>query len=90
MRVPAYEYIGMEFVYKLARARIISAGISSYVGHQDLQPCTLEETVKRMGETQIVVIAISSYSDKGLEVCHPGGKFHTSTEITGVPYLIHL
>jgi hypothetical protein len=90
MRVPAYEYIGMQFVYQLAGARVISPGISSYMGHQDLHSFTLEETMERMGEAQIVIVTVSCHSDQRLEGSHLSSKLHTSPEITGVPYLIHL
>jgi hypothetical protein len=59
------------------------------MGHKHLQPFTFEEPVDRMCVAEIEVVAISRHPYKRLEGGNLLRQFHTSAEITGVPYLVH-
>ena len=89
MRVAADKDVRMEFIDQLPRAGIISAGVASDVGHKHLHPLTFKEAVERVGETEVVVVAVSGDSHEWLEICNGGGKVEASAEITGVPDLVH-
>ena len=89
MRVAADKDVRMEFIDQLPRAGVISAGIASDVGHKHLHPLTFKEAVERVSETEVVVVAVSSNTYKGLEFRDGSGKIKASAEVTGVPDFVH-
>lgn len=68
MRVAADKDVRMEFIDQFPRAGVISAGVASDVGHKHLHPLTFKEAVERVGETEVVVVTVSSHTDKGFEL----------------------
>ena len=57
--------------------------------HQHFQPLTLKKTIEGMLITKIMIVTITSDTDKRLECCNLFCQSHPSTEITGMPDLIH-
>lgn len=89
MRMTAYEYIGTIPVYQDTCLYVISPRITSYMGHKNLHPLAFKETVQRVYETKVVVIAIAGNTDNRLEGGQLFSQVHASAEITGMPYLVH-
>lgn len=89
MGMAAYEYIRLITVYEFTGSGIISTRITSDMGHQYLHAFTLEEAVKRMSETKVMVVTVSGYAHKRLESSYFLCQFHSPAEVTGMPYLVH-
>lgn len=88
MGMPADEKIGPVLVYKGAGSRIVSSGIATDMGHQDLYPFTSEKLEERIVETYIVSVAVAVHPFQRLECRDCFRHLHTS-EIPGMPYLVH-
>ena len=89
MGMPAYKYIRAVLFDEFPCTCIVSAGISSYMGHQNLKTFAHEETMKRMIEAKAVIVTIACNTDQRLEGSHFLSKVKSSTEISGMPYLVH-
>lgn len=88
MGMSAYEYIRPVFVYQLSRPRIITARIASDMGHEHLHAFAFEETMERVDEAKVVIVAIAGYTDQRLELRNLFRQIHTSPEISRMPDLI--
>lgn len=89
MGMAAYEYVRLQFVDEPARPWVISSRISADMGHKHIQPLALEETVQRVGEAQVVVIAIAGDTFERLERGDLLRQFKPAAEVPGMPYLVH-
>ena len=67
MGMATNEYIRTIFINQCTRSWIISAGIASDMGHQNLHPFALEKAVKRVYEAQFMIVTIARHAHKGLE-----------------------
>ena len=85
----AYEDVRMIAVEQFTGTWIVASGISSDMGQKDLHSFAVEETVKRMDITQIVVVTVAGHTHQRLECSNLLRQFHPTAEITGMPYLIH-
>jgi hypothetical protein len=88
MRMAAYEYVRFIPVYQLTGTRVISARISAHMGHQDLHPFALEESMERMLETQGMIVAVAGHAHQRLERSNLCSQVHSPSEVTGMPYLV--
>ena len=59
------------------------------MSHQHLQPAAFKHTVQRVLETQVAVVTVAGDTYKGLELSDSGSKVEASTEVAGVPDLVH-
>lgn len=85
MAVPADEDIrsmGGEHGFHIQR---IMARRASDMGHQHLQPLTIEELGARMFVADILAVAIAIDSDEGFEGRNLSGETHSASEIPGMP-----
>ena len=85
----ADKYVRPVLIYQCTGPRVVSSRISAYMCHEDLHPFTFEEAVQGMDETEVVVVAIASHSDKGPEGGDLFRKGHSSAEVSGMPDLVH-
>ena len=88
MRMSAHEYIRTVAVYKFTGAHIIASRIATHMGHEHLYSFTFEESVQRVDESQLMVVAIACDSHERFKRGNLFSQIHTSTEITCVPYLV--
>lgn len=88
MGMSAYEQIRPVTVYKLSCPRVITSRIAADMNHQHLQPLTFEEPVKRMGESETMVVTVAGDSQQRLERSNLAGKIKPSTEVSCMPYLV--
>lgn len=89
MGVAANKNIRPVFVNQLPCARIIPSWISTNMRHQNFHALTFEKPVQRVFKTQFIIITIAAHAYKRLEFRKGAGKFKPSSEITGVPKLVH-
>ena len=89
MGMASYEYVRPVFVDEPACPRVISSGISADMGHKHFHPFAFEEAVERMGEAEIVVVAVSRHAFERLEGGDGGSQVKPSPKISRVPYFIH-
>jgi hypothetical protein len=59
------------------------------MGHQDLHPFALKETVQRMDEPEVMIVTIACYSYQRLEASDLSSQVHSSPEISSMPDLIY-
>ena len=88
MGMAAYEYIRTIAVYQFTGTHIIASRIATHMGHEHLYSFTFEESVQRVDESQLMVVAVASHSYKRLELSNLFCQVHTSAEISCVPYLV--
>jgi hypothetical protein len=88
MRMSAHEYIRMISVYQFTGTHIITPGIATHMGHEHFYSLTLEESVQRVDESQLVVVAIAGYSYEWLEGGNLFCQVHAAAEISCVPDLV--
>lgn len=88
MRMSAHEYIRTIAVNQLTGTHIITSGIATYMGHEYFYPLTFEESVQRVDESQLMVVAVASHANERLELGNLFCQVHTATEISCVPDLV--
>ena len=88
MRVTADKNIWFIFINQFLCPDIISSGISADMGHQNLHTLTLEKTMKRVDEAEVVIVTIAGDTCQRLETGNLCSKIHPPAEIPGMPYLI--
>ena len=88
MGVAADEYVRTVFFDEFHRPPVVTSRITSDMGHQDLHSAAFEEAVERMGEAEIMVVAIACDAEKRFEPGDFFSKFQPTSEIPGMPYLI--
>lgn len=76
-------------VDQLAGMIVILAGIAADMRHEHLQAFAFEDTMDRMDEAEVVVVAVSGDSEKGLESTDLLRKLKSSAEVSGMPDLVH-
>lgn len=89
MGMSAHKKIRTIAFNKFSRTHVIPARIAAHMCHKYLDSLTLEETMKRMFETESMIIAVACNAHKRLELCNFLSKFHPTPEIPGMPYLVH-
>lgn len=87
--VSADKDVGTILIYQIQSTDIVSSRIASYMGHQDLHPFTLKETVHRMDEPEVMIVTIASYSYQRFEASDLSSQVHSSPEISSMPDLIY-
>ena len=86
--MPADEDIRPVFIDQFQGSGIISSGISADMGHKNLHTLTLEKTMKRVDEAEVVIVTIAGDTCQRLETGNLCSKIHPPAEIAGMPYLI--
>ena len=88
MGMSAHEYIRTIAVYQFTGTHTIASRIATHMGHEHLYSLTFEESVQRMDESQLMVVAIASHTNKRLELGNLFSQVHTAAEISCVPDLV--
>lgn len=88
MRMTAYKYVRTELFDEPSCTWIVFSGIAPDVCHKYLKPSAFEETVQRMDEAQVVIVAVAGHTHQRLEPGNIFSQIHTSTEISCVPDLV--
>ena len=83
------EYVRSVTVDQFSGTRVISTGVTSDMYHKYFETLTFEKSMERMNEAQIMVIAIAGHAHKRLEISNFLRQSHSSSEVAGMPYLIH-
>ena len=89
MGMAADKDVWMQFVDQFPGAGIISAWIATYMSHQHFHSLAFKEAMEGMGEAEVVVVTVASDTYERLELGDRGGKIEASTEVAGVPDLVH-
>lgn len=89
MGMSADKDIGMEFINEFPGTDIIASGIAPYMDHQHLESLAFKESVHRMNESELMVVAVAGNAKKRLEGSHLLGKSKAATEVAGMPDLVH-
>ena len=88
MGMAAYEYIRTIAVYQFTGTHIIASRIATHMGHEHLYSFTFEESVQRVDESQLMVVAIASHTNERLELGNLLSQVHTATKISCMPDLV--
>ena len=88
MGMAADEYVRTVFFDELHRPLVITSGIASDMGHQDLHPLAFEKAVERVGEAEIMIVAIAGDAEKRLEPGDFFSELQPPSEIPRMPYLV--
>lgn len=88
MGMAADEYVRTVFFDELHRPLVITSGIASDMGHQDLHPLAFEKSVERVDKAEIMVVTIACDAEKRLEPGDFFSELQPPSEIPGMPYLI--
>ena len=88
MGMSADKDVRMILIYQFKSASVVSSGIASDMGHQNLHSLTLKETMERMDEPKVMIVAIARHPYQRLETVNFCGKVHSPAEVSGMPYLI--
>ena len=88
MGMAADEYVRTVFHDEFHRSLVVTSGIASDMGHQDLHPLAFEKTVERMGEAEIMVVTIACDAEKRMGPGDFVSKLQPPSEIPGMPYLV--
>lgn len=89
MGMSADKDIGMEFINEFPGTDIIASGIAPYMDHQHLEALAFKESVHRMNESELMVVAVAGNAKKRLEGSHLLGKSEAATEVACMPDLVH-
>lgn len=85
----ANKYLRFETVYQCSGAKIIMTRIPSYMHHEHGHPATFEGLVMWIVHTDILTVTVPVNTDKRFECCNFLRSMKPSSEIPGVPDLIH-
>lgn len=88
MRMTTNENIRTIFIDQFPGFRIVTSRIAADMGHEDLHALTLEESVKRMDETQFMIVTIARHPQQWLECGDLLCQSHAPSEVSGMPYLV--
>jgi hypothetical protein len=76
-------------IYKFESLRIVPARIASDMHHEHLEATAIENPVKRMSITQVVVVTVARDTIQRLELSDLLRKIETTTEVSGMPDLVN-
>lgn len=85
MGMSADEDLGPVMFDESSRLRVITAGGTSDMSHEDRDSLDFQELVFRILETYVLAIAVAGDADQGLELPDAVGERESSSEISGMP-----
>ena len=86
MRMPAYEYVRMEFLDKRPGPPVIMAGRPSDMGHKDGDPLKFQNLLVRIFQTYVLAVAVARDAYQRLEFPYVVGEGESPAEIARMPY----
>ena len=89
MRMAADKQIRLISVNKFTCTGVVSSRIATDMSHENLYSLTFKKAVQGMIIAKTMVVTVSCDSDKRLVCSYLFGKIHSSSEVSGMPDLIH-